>query len=105
MQVCKQPYYEDRCLYYVTYPIQEQAIKGSCNFKLQPVYHLAILNFMKFDKNEDYLNNFSVLNEKTYEKFSENLKFITVELPKFKKSQEELKSNRDYWLYFFKHLS
>jgi predicted transposase/invertase (TIGR01784 family) len=105
MQVCKQDYFMDRSLFYTTFPVREQAEKGkSWNYKLEPVYHIAILNFTQFEKNPDYLNYFSLMNEKTYEKVSDNLNFITIELPKFKKKFSALRSNQDYWLYFFKHL-
>ncbi|MDR0865934.1 MAG: Rpn family recombination-promoting nuclease/putative transposase [Candidatus Symbiothrix sp.] len=104
MQICKQEYFMDRSLFYTTFPIREQALKGVWNYKLNPVYHIAILNFTQFEKNPDYLNYFSLMNEKTYEKVSDNLNFITIELPKFKKKLSALRSNQDYWLYFFKHL-
>ena len=39
------------------------------------------------------------------EVFYDKLKFIYIELPKFKKGEEELESHFDKWLYVFKHLS
>jgi predicted transposase/invertase (TIGR01784 family) len=36
--------------------------------------------------------------------FTEKLKFITVELPKFKKTLEELTTLQDKWLYSLKHM-
>jgi hypothetical protein len=34
-----------------------------------------------------------------------NLKFIYIELPKFKKQEDELETQFDKWLYVFRHLS
>lgn len=37
--------------------------------------------------------------------FYDKLKFIYIELPKFKKQEEELETQFDKWLYVFRHLS
>ena len=39
------------------------------------------------------------------EVFYDKLKFIYIELPKFKKKEEELETQFDKWLYVFRHLS
>ncbi len=39
------------------------------------------------------------------EVFYDKLKFIYIELPKFKKQEQELETQFDKWLYVFRHLS
>ena len=51
MQNAYQTYFKDRALFYSTFPIREQAPKGSeWDFKLNHVYTIALLNF---NMNED----------------------------------------------------
>ena len=40
----------DRCMYYSTFSIQEQAKRGSWDFELTPVYVVGILDFMFPDR-------------------------------------------------------
>src|ERR1035437_5475643 len=43
LQKVKQKYFKDRSLYYSTFPIQEQAVRGSeWDFKLKAVYFIGI---------------------------------------------------------------
>ncbi len=49
LQKAKQNFFKDRSLYYATFPIQEQAIKGEWDFKLAAVYTVGILDFV-FDE-------------------------------------------------------
>jgi hypothetical protein len=73
MQNLKQEHFEDRSLYYSTFSIQKQAIRGKWNFELKAVYVIGILNFV----------------------------YIT--LPKFNKKLEEITNRLDYWLYILRH--
>ncbi|HBT76648.1 MAG TPA: hypothetical protein DEB39_06925, partial [Planctomycetaceae bacterium] len=45
-------YFRDRSVFYVTFPIRDQAQVGDWNFQLDPVYLIAILNF-KYDEKEE----------------------------------------------------
>jgi hypothetical protein len=52
MQKAKQHYFKDRALFYLSFPIQSQAQKGDWDFKLNPVFLVAILDF-EYDKEEE----------------------------------------------------
>jgi predicted transposase/invertase (TIGR01784 family) len=52
MQKAKQLYFKDRVLFYSAYSIQRQAQKGDWNFKLNPVFLVAILDF-EYDQEEE----------------------------------------------------
>ena len=106
IQKAKQNYFKDRSVYYSTFPIQEQAIKGDWNYKLSSVYTIGILDFI-FDEHkndENFLHTVELKNQKC-EVFYDKLKFIYVELPKFKKKVEELETHFEKWLFLFRHLS
>jgi len=106
MQKAKQNYFKDRSIYYASFPIQEQAQKGNWDYKLEPVYTIGILDFAFDDhKAKKELLHMVELKNQRCEVFYDKLKFIYIELPKFKKSEEELESHFDKWLYVFRHLS
>ncbi len=106
LQKVKQNFFKDRSIYYASFPIQEQATRGGWNFKLDAVYTVGILDFT-FDEHADSDDFYHVVELKNQrnEVFSDKLMFIYVELPKFLKGQEELTSDRDKWLYVFRHLA
>jgi len=114
MQNAKQTYFKDRAVFYSTFPIRDQAQKGEWDFRLEPVYCIALLGF-NFDKeigdseidelveNQSYYHRVQLKDQRN-NVFYEKLNFIFVELPKFSKTEEELQTHLDKWLYFLKHL-
>ena len=108
LQKTKQKFFKDRTIYYSTFPIQEQAIKGSdWNFKLAKIYTIAILDFV-FDEDKNQLNKFrydvKLTEQETKKVFYDKLTFIYLEMPKFNKKVEELDTKFDKWLYVIKNL-
>jgi hypothetical protein len=53
MQKAKMHFFKDRSLFYSTFPIREQGQKGVWDFRLLPVYFIAILNEPVFQKGFD----------------------------------------------------
>ena len=109
MQNAYQKYFKDRSLFYSTFPIREQAPKGAeWNFKLEHVYTVALLNFdleeEAFDKN-DINHDVGLLDKKTLKVFNDKLSFKYVEIAKFNKTEDELVTLYDKWLYVLKNLS
>ena len=99
MQKAKHNYFKYRSIYYSSFPIQEQAEKGNWNDKITPVYMIGILDFVfNEDKNDD--NFLHVVEQDRQEK----LKFIYLELPKFKKTIDQLNDHFDKWLYLLRYL-
>jgi len=108
LQKTEQKYFKDRSVYYATFPIAEQAQKGKWNYKLQPVYLIAILDFI-FDKDEaeaeKYRYDVKLTDITTCKVFYDKLKFVYLEMPKFNKKAEELSSHFEKWMYVLRHLS
>lgn len=107
LQKSKQKFFKDRALYYATFPIQEQAERGNAwDFKLQPIYTIAILDFVfDDDKNsEQYRYDVKLTELHTNEVFYDNLTFIYLAMPKFTKTLDELSTRFDKWLYVIKNL-
>lgn len=109
MQNAYQTYFKDRSLFYSTFPIREQAPKGSeWDFNLNNVYTVALLNFdMKDDafEKEQIRHHVQLCDTATHKVFYDKLEFIYVEIAKFDKSLEELETLYDKWLYVLKNLS
>lgn len=109
MQNAYQTYFKDRSLYYATFPIREQAQKGEgWNYKLKHVYVVALLNYDMSDPafSDDTINHdIGLLDKQTHRVFNDKLTFKYVEISKFNKRIEELKTNYDKWLFILKNLS
>ena len=109
MQNAYQTYFKDRSLYYATFPIREQAQKGEgWNYKLKHVYIVALLNYDMSDPafSDDTINHdIGLLDKQTHRVFNDKLTFKYVEISKFNKRIEELKTNYDKWLFVLQNLS
>lgn len=107
VQRAKQNYFKDRSVYYASFPIQQQAIKGSdWDFKLAAVYTIGILDFIFEEDKEDkeYINTVQLKNQKN-KVFYDKLTFIYIELPKFKKTVDQLETKIEKWFYVFRYLA
>lgn len=105
IQKAKQNFFKDRSVYYATFPIQEQALKGEWNYQLTLVYTVGVLDFVFDDhKHEETFLHTVELKNQHCEVFYEKLKFIYIELPKFTKPIEQLDTHLEKWLFLLKHL-
>ena len=109
MQNACQTYFKDRSLFYSTFPIREQAPKGSdWNFCLKKVYVVALLNYKMSDEafdSSDTIHTIALMDTKTNKVFNAKLMFKYVEVGRFDKTDEELTSLSDKWMYVLKNLS
>lgn len=108
LQKARQNYFKDRSVFYSTFPIQSQAQKGDWNYNLKAVYAIGILDFI-FDRNNPQENSKIVTTIKltdieTKKVFYDKLTFVYIEVPKFDKNLENLKTHFEKWLYSFKYL-
>ena len=109
MQNAYQTFFKDRSLFYSTFPIREQAPKGSdWNFCLKKVYVVALLNFKMSDEAfdaSDTIHTIALMDTKTNKVFNAKLMFKYVEVGLFDKTDEELTSLSDKWMFVLKNLS
>jgi predicted transposase/invertase (TIGR01784 family) len=108
LQKAKQNYFKERTIYYSTFPIREQAEKGEWNYNLKSVYCIGILDFTFDDYEEspeknEVVHTIKLKNQKG-NIFYEKLTYIYIEMPNFKKAENELSSRLDKWLFFIKNL-
>ena len=109
MQNAFQEFFKDRSLFYSTFPIREQGVKGSdWDFHLNHVYTIALLNFDMRDRafDQSQLSHIVKLCDTyTHKVFYDKLDFIYVEIAKFDKTVDELSTTFEKWLYVLKNLS
>lgn len=107
MQKADQPWFKDRSVYYSSFPIRSQGEKGKWLFGLKAVYTIGILNFVFDDDKDDteyYHHVVQLMDIKKKEVFYDKLTYIYLEMPKFKKTEDELETMTDKWLYALKYL-
>jgi predicted transposase/invertase (TIGR01784 family) len=106
LQKSKQNYFKDRSIYYSTFPIQQQAKKGDWDFRLKAVYTIGILDFI-FKESDDkniFHHEVQLFDKSTQTVFYDKLTYIYLEMPKFNKTEVELKTHFDKWLYVLKNI-
>lgn len=105
MQKAKVKYFKDRSLFYVSFPIREQAQKGDWDFKLDPIYFVAVLDF-EYDEAEERrkFRRDVALKDQDGDIFFEKLQFKFLQMPLFTKQAHELETQFDKWCYFLKNL-
>lgn len=105
MQKAKVQFFKDRSVFYVTFPIREQAKKGDWLFKLDPVYFIAVLDFVYDEINEmQKFRRDVALRDQDGQLFFDKLHFKFLQMPLFTKQEHELDTHFDKWLYFLKNL-
>ncbi|MBR6141553.1 MAG: PD-(D/E)XK nuclease family transposase [Bacteroidaceae bacterium] len=108
MQKAEQNYFKDRSVYYATFPIREQAPRGEWDFQLKAVYTVGILNFV-FPGDEYspecYHHEVKLMDTEDKHVFYDKLTFVYLEMPKFNKTEDELVTMFDKWLFVLRNLS
>ena len=108
MQKAEQTYFKDRSVYYATTPIRQQAPKGKWDYHLEDVYTVGILNF-EFPNGEypadSYRHEIKLKDVEDNHIFYDKLTFVYLEMPKFNKTESELVTMFDKWMFVLRNLS
>ena len=108
MQKAEQNYFKDRSVYYATFPIREQAIRGDWDFQLKAVYTVGILNLVFPDDEyspECFHHEVKLMDTEDKHVFYDKLTFVYLEMPKFNKTEDELVTMFDKWMFVLRNLS
>lgn len=107
VQRIHQPFFKDRALYYTSRLINSQAPKGKeWNYSLKEVYFIGLMDFAFADSVEKkYLHRVHLIEEGSMEIFYKKLGFIFLEIPKFHKKENALKTDLERWMYVLKNMS
>ncbi len=103
MQVLNHEGLEKRILYNAAKNYSVQLKKGDAYHLLNPVIALTITDFVLFKNTEELINNFKLIEKKQFIEYSDDIELVFIELPKYHKTEAELDTVRDKWLYFIKN--
>ena len=108
MQKAEQEYFKDRSIYYSTFAICEQAVKGrEWDYHLDDVYTMGVLNF-EFPNGEypadSFCHEVKLKDVEDNHVFYDKLTFLYLEMPKFTKTEDELVTMFDKWLFVLRNL-
>ncbi|WEK19811.1 MAG: Rpn family recombination-promoting nuclease/putative transposase [Candidatus Pedobacter colombiensis] len=108
MQQGNRKFFKDRILYYTANLVQEQgkSVDANWNYELPEVYFIAIIDFRLEDiEGNHYIHDVRLMDVNTNRQFYDKLGYIFVELPGFNKSEDQLITSEDNWLFCLKHMS
>lgn len=103
MQVVSTPEYLKRAQYYASRAYIGQRAKSVAYRDLKEVIFLAICNKSILADHQDYISYHVMLEQNTHKQYLKDFSYTFIELDKFNKPVEELDSQLDKWIYFFKH--
>ena len=102
MQAFPQSSFSKRALYYWA-KIYSRSLGRSQNYnRLKKVYSISFLNFILWKDQPEYIHDFEILEKTRNFSLTEDLEISIVELPKFIKDINSLKSELDVWIYLLK---
>lgn len=107
LQRAEHKQFMERMVYYSTFPIQNQAIKGQWDFQINALYVIAILDFEtkqepSFTKN--LLSYVQLMNRETFEVMYKKLLYVFISMKQFTKTESELHTFLDKWLYVLRNM-
>ena len=104
VQNAPQCYFYERVLYYLCLAVCEQDKRGSeWKFGFYPVYGIFLLNF-KSGRADKLRTDIVLADKETGKQFSDKMQQIYLEMPFFKKEEDECKTPFEMWLYVLKNM-
>jgi predicted transposase/invertase (TIGR01784 family) len=103
MQIAQEKGFEKRAQYYAAKAYASQLLVGGKYYDLKEVIFVAIADFIMFPQKEAYKSDHIILDQATHDHDLKDFSFTFLELPKFNKTIDELKTPIENWCYFFKH--
>ncbi len=102
MQVTDKKGLDKRITFYSAKGYASQLDASENYYKLKPVIFIGILNF-EYMQSPNYLSRHLILDAETQEHKLKDLEFSFIELPKFKKTEQELTTLVEKWVFFIKN--
>jgi hypothetical protein len=121
MQASPQLHFADRIVFYMSYPVLSQAPKGQVSltgsageeikvpwdYSLSGVYMICILDNIMFSEEKAkniVMEHIKIVRQNADTVLTDKWEAVTVELPKFKKTEDELETVVDKWIYSLKNM-
>jgi predicted transposase/invertase (TIGR01784 family) len=103
MQVLNVEGFEKRVLYNAAKAYCTQLKKSEKFATLEPIIALTITDFYMFENIENIITYFKLIEKDTLIQYNNDIQLIFIELPKFTKTDLELSTITDKWIYFIQN--
>ena len=106
IQLAYQKHFRERALYYSGMVMHSQGVKGKkWNYNIKGVYFIGLQNFtFGPERGGGLIRRYSVRDDENGELMTDKLRFVFIEIGRFDKTPEDLKTNLDKWFYVLKNL-
>ena len=84
VQQSEQYYFYDRAVFNSTFAIQRQLMAGCDSYRFMPVYFIGIMRFSLHEESDQFLYRYSLTEDSTGQKMTDDLHYIFLEVPKCK---------------------
>lgn len=101
VQLAYQKHFRERALYYSGMVLHSQGAKGKrWNYNIRGVYFVGLQNFIFGpERGGGLIRRYSVREDESGELMTDKMRFVFIEVGRFNKPPDELKTNLDKWLY------
>ncbi len=106
VQLAYQKHFRERALYYSGMALHSQGVKGKrWDYNIKGVFFVGLQNFaFGPERGGGLIRRYSVREDESGELMTDKLRFVFIEIGRFDKTPEELKTNLDKWFYVLKNL-
>lgn len=107
IQLAYQKFFRERALYYSGMALHSQGVRGKrWDYGINGVYFVGLMNFRLGDKSGGGLiRRYSIREDETGTLMTDKLRFVFIEIGRFDKKPEDLKTNQDKWFFVLKNLN
>jgi predicted transposase/invertase (TIGR01784 family) len=105
MQVLNTLGFEKRVLYNAAKAYSTQLNVGDDYILLNPIVALTITDFEMFPNSPKMISSYALREKEELTTYSDDIELVFVELPKFKKTLDEIETVSDKWIYFLRYAS
>ena len=103
MQVLNVEGFEKRVLYNAAKTYSTQLKRAETYESLEPIIALTITDFVMFKELSSIISYWNLREKEHFIQYSDDIELIFIELPKFTKTETELTTVSEKWIYFIKH--
>lgn len=105
MQNCSQSSFINRSIFYLSTAIAEQGEPGpEWDYDISAVYCISLLNHEPDDMPRKFRTDVMLMDKDTHYLFSDKVKLVYLQIPLFRKKEEECVTELDKWIYNLKHM-
>ena len=107
MQKLPQKHFKERALLYLARVLDRQSMRGKSgnNYDVNAVYGVFFMNFTEDRMARKLRTDVALADRQSNEHFSDKLRMIFIQLPEFRKREEECETFFERWIYNLKNMN